>query len=287
MERLRQVALLAGLLAPLATGCAGLHEARHAALQKIGMEAPAPAAEFQCAWQNRLAQLPDPTKNGANVTGLPGQMFLFQADMKPAVANGDLTVIVIDETPRPPGTTVKKTDEVWHFGKDKLEKMVAMDEKFGKNFVLFVPWPDHWRDVSRVRLKARYDQAVDGKKQTLYAQDALVTLDFVGGSGASMSPFTWSNRGSVPDPMAVMNQMKSQGQAQAASNWPTGVPATMPAGYTTPAANVPSATQPMWGQNTTPSAYVPNATQPMWGQNSPATPPGPTGAGMVVPVVLP
>jgi hypothetical protein len=275
MERLRQVTLLAGLLAPLATGCAGLHEARHTTLQKLGIETPAPAAEFQCAWQNRLAQLPDPTKNGANVTGLPGQMFLFQADMKPATATGDLTVIVIDETPRPHGM-VKKTDEVWHFGKDKLEKMAAVDEKFGRNFVLFIPWPDHWRDVSRVRLKARYDQTVDGKKATLYAQDSLVTLDFVGGAGAAMTPQAWGPRGSVPDPTAVMNQMKATGQAQAAANWPAGqaMPptpyATVPAGYTAPAANVPSATSPIWGAPPPASA----------------TSPAP-GGGMVVPAVLP
>lgn len=221
MDRLRQVVWLAVFACPLATGCAGLHEARHTALQQIGIEAPAPATEFACAWQNRLAQLPDPTKNGANVTGLPGQMFLFTHDLKPAVPMGDLTVVMIDETPRPQGTP-RKMDEVWHFGKDKLEKMVAIDERFGKNFVIFIPWQETWRDVSRVRLKARYDQTIDGKQQTLYAQDSLVTLDFVSNSATQTWPtagFVNNRSASVPDPTAIMNQMKAQNQAQQAAGW--------------------------------------------------------------------
>ena len=209
-------------LSPFAVGCASLHEARHTAMLTVGLEAPTPASEFACAWQNRLAQLPDPTKNGATITGLPGQMFLFAPSgdkLVPAMPTGELTISVIDETPRSPGYP-KKDNEVWHFTKDKLEKMQAVDEKFGKNFVIFVPWPESWRDVSRVRLMARYDQPVNGQTQTLFAQDTLVTLDFVTMPGAN----AWGTAGpagrpSIPNPNVVMNQMKAAGQVQQAANW--------------------------------------------------------------------
>jgi hypothetical protein len=208
---------------PFAVGCASLHDARHAALQTVGLETPTPASEFACAWQNKLAQLPDPTKNGATITGLPGQMFLFAPDggdkLKPAVPTGELTISVIDETPRSAGYP-KKPNEIWHFTRDKLEQMQATDERFGKNFVLFIPWPENWRDVSRVRILSRYDQKVNGQTTTLYGQESLVTLDFVTAPGAN----PWGagmagNRPSVPNPNAIMNQMKSAGQAQQAAHW--------------------------------------------------------------------
>ena len=210
---------------PFAVGCASLHEARHAAMQTVGLETPTPASEFACAWQNKLAQLPDPTKNGATITGLPGQMFLYAPDVSDnrkliaAVPTGELTISVIDETPRSAGYP-KKNNEIWHFTKDKLEQMQAMDERFGKNFIVFIPWPDSWRDVSRVRLLARYDQKVNGQPTTLYAQESLVTLDFVTMPGANAwGAGTAGNRPSIPNPTAVMNQMKSAGQAQQAANW--------------------------------------------------------------------
>ena len=134
MERLetlirRSPVLLVALL-PFAVGCAGMHEARHSTMQSLGIESPTPATEFACAWQNRLAQLPDPTKNGASVTGLPGQMFLYAADgpekLKPAVPVGELTIVVYDETPRPQGMPSKEP-QTWHFGKDKLENAIPPD----------------------------------------------------------------------------------------------------------------------------------------------------------------
>ncbi|MFO0938701.1 MAG: hypothetical protein U0798_19535 [Gemmataceae bacterium] len=221
MGRFWQVMLLASVAFPYATGCAGLNEARHTTMQSLGIESPAPAARMGIIWQTQLSELPDPTKNGQTVSGLPGQMFLMTADFKHAVPNGDLTITVIDETPRPAGVK-PKDPQTWHFGKDKLEKMVSIDDRWNRNIVLFIPFLNEpgadWRDVSRVRLKARYDQMVDGKQDTLYAQETQVTIDFVRQPDMGVwkqRPATGSTQGSmvgVPDPNQVLNQMRSQEQ---------------------------------------------------------------------------
>ena len=126
------IVLAAAIVMPFAVGCATLHEARHTAMQTVGLETPTPATEFALAWQNKLAQLPDPTKSGAQVTGLPGQMFLFAPEgdkLVPAVPTGELTISVIDETPRSPGYP-KKPVEVFHYSNDKLKQMQAIDERW-------------------------------------------------------------------------------------------------------------------------------------------------------------
>jgi hypothetical protein len=221
MERIRPLAVLTLALIPLVVGCSTfntMNETRHSMMQTVGLEKPTPAAEFACCWQNRLQQLPDPTKAGATISGLPGQMFLFTGDMKPAIPQGELTIAVYDETPRH-GTP--RPAEVWHFTKEKLEKMVAVDERFGKNIVLFIPWPDEWRDVSRIRIKASYQQP-EGIK-TLYSPESNVVLDFVGSSGwktvnpamrEAISSFANGNGSGVPDPNAMIKQLQMGGAIQ-------------------------------------------------------------------------
>ena len=278
MDRFWQLGMLIVVALPFATGCAGMHEARHSAMQSLGIESPTPATEFACAWQNRLAQLPDPTKNGASVTGLPGQMFLYAADgpekLTPAVPVGELTIVVYDETPRPQGMPSKEP-QTWHFGKDKLEKMAAVDEKFGKNFILFIPFLAEpgadWRDVSRVRLKARYDQTIEGKRTTLYAQETQVTLDFVRtpNMGTTRSTSMPGSSAGVPDPQVTMNQMRSveKQQQQRAANWPMQQTMQQPvvsAGYSMP---VQQQQQQIW------------APQPVIQQ--------PSNGGFAVPTILP
>jgi hypothetical protein len=208
---------LSRLARPLATAClaaalglvAGCTTTKFAAVQNAMKEAiaadekPAPASQFACWWTNRLGSLPDPTKNGTTTPGVIGQVFLYTPDFKPADVNGDLTITVHDTTPRPPGAAAVRP-EAWHFGKDVLKNMVADDDRFGRSLVVFLPWPDHWRDVNRLYIQARYDQAGG---QTLYAQPTTVTLDF-SAPGSGLNPMA-GGMPAVPDPAVLVRQARA------------------------------------------------------------------------------
>ena len=133
-----------------------------------------PATVMQIAWRNRIAYLPDPSRNGAMGAGIAGQLFLFGGPkLEFALADGTLTVDLIDETPRPAGRPAAKAER-WQFDKETLRNLRTMDETFGKSYVLFLPWPAYSPDVTKVRISARYDP---DHGQTLFAQPSVVTLD--------------------------------------------------------------------------------------------------------------
>jgi hypothetical protein len=159
---------------------AAVPSASMAALAKASAtELPKGAAtDIALAWQNKVAQLPDPTRNGAMIHGVVGQMFLFAADSKAAQANGTLTVEMLDQSPGvPEGKRLGK----WTFEKDVLKKLITMDERFGKSYALFLPWPEYDPNVSRVKLLVRFDPE---KSYPLYAAASTLTFDF----GANGSP---------------------------------------------------------------------------------------------------
>jgi hypothetical protein len=148
------------------------------ALKLPGLSAatkPVPATDLGVGWRNRIAYLPDPTRNGAMGPGLAGQMFLFGGPKSEHVlADGTLTVDLVDDTPRPPGQPAAKAER-WQFDKHTLRKLQAYDETFGKSYVLFLPWPEYKPDITRVRISARYDP--DGDGHTLYQAPATLTID--------------------------------------------------------------------------------------------------------------
>jgi hypothetical protein len=49
-----------------------------------------------------------------------------------------------------------------------------MDERFGKCYALFLPWPEYNPQVGRVRLKVRFDQE---RGFPLYAKESPLTFD--------------------------------------------------------------------------------------------------------------
>jgi hypothetical protein len=271
MERLRKVAggarlfaaaALAAAVAP-AVGCVSaksFESMEQSVKEAVAPAKPKAAAEFACAWQNRLSMLPDPTRGGTMSPGLVGQVFLYSAppDYKPAEVTGDLTVSVQDQTPRPPGMSAPKA-EVWHFTKDVLKKMVVADERFGRSVAVFLPWPEAWRDVTRVYIQARYDQP---DTHTLYSQPATVTLDMSSPGGVTpgmqaMPP--------VPDPAVVMRQMRAANvSAQQGQPAPVGM---MQAAYAPPAITPPGLPTGNYG-------WMPNQTggfAPPTGQIVPST----------------
>lgn len=181
-------------------------ETREAPMVMTKADKAAPAKEFALAWQNRLAQLPDPSKNGTLNPGIVGQVFLYTEKLMPADVHGDLTIIVSDGTDRAPGSPVHEPN-VWHFTAETLKKLVVMDERFGKSFAVFLPWPESWRDVTRLNIQARYDQP---ETMTLFAQASTVTLDFTspGNGQAAVIPSTQSKLPSVPDPSVALRKAR-------------------------------------------------------------------------------
>jgi hypothetical protein len=135
------------------------------------------------AWRNHIDYLPDPARRGAMGPGLAGQIFAFGANDMPAALDGTLTVELYDETKRPAGVPANKAER-WTFNRDVLKALRAVDERFGPNYVVFLPWPAYRPDVTRVRITVKYEPA-DGSFP-IYAPETRMALDpSLAGAGTS------------------------------------------------------------------------------------------------------
>ena len=145
-------------------------------------EKKVPATEMAVAWRNRMAYLPDPSRNGAMGAGLAGQLFLYGGEkFQFAQADGTLTIDLIDETPRPAGQPAAQPER-WQFDKSTLRKLQTNDETFGRSYVLFLPWPAYKPDITKVKIAARYDP---DSGNTLYAAATTVSIDTSAPLGAA------------------------------------------------------------------------------------------------------
>ncbi len=126
-----------------------------------------------CLWQRRLASLPDPTRDGVVAPGIVGQAFLITADNQPADVQGDMIIMMTDET-KYHGEQKKQMDQVYHFDPVTLKKLITNDERFGKSIALFLPWPSQWNAVNAIRIQVRYKQK---GMPDLYAGEANIVLD--------------------------------------------------------------------------------------------------------------
>ena len=164
----------------------------------IGSDQPIPATEMATVWMNRIAYLPDPTRNGQMGPGLAGQLILLGPGLKFAPANGTLTIDVYDETPRNPGVGPPALlPERWQFRKEDLAKLMSSDERFGKSYTIFLPWVNYRPDVTRVKIMARYDP--DDGSHPLFAPSAPLTLDTSSPSGSPV----WSGGATTVVPSAT------------------------------------------------------------------------------------
>jgi hypothetical protein len=155
-----------------------------------GKSSKVAAANITVMWRNRPDYLPDPSHNGEMCAGLVGQLFLYDANMQFAPADGTLMITLFDESPRPPGQK-PRDPEVWAFNKDTLRKLVTMDERFGKSYALFLPWPSYSADITKIRMAVRYDPE---EGHSLYIPDTKITIDTsVPGAEAE-----WTNKVMVP-----------------------------------------------------------------------------------------
>ena len=139
----------------------------------LGGHGPGQATELAVTWQHRLAFLPDPARNGTPGPGIVGQMFMFSAGPKMpfATADGPLTVTMFDETP---GRQSDKPLGSWTFDKDTLRRFITVDERFGKCYALFLPWPQYRAHVTRVKLTVRYDPETG---YPLFTEPSVLTID--------------------------------------------------------------------------------------------------------------
>jgi hypothetical protein len=146
------------------------------------------AAELLVMWDNHILHLPDPTKNGADIGGLVGQVFLLGEAPKMAfvLAEGKIVIEMFDETPRP-GNPAPVRLGGWTFDKEVLRSHKVVDERFGKCYALFLPWPDYRPDITQVKLKARYEPEHGYK---LFAPDTSLVLDTSPVQGGP----TWSHQ---------------------------------------------------------------------------------------------
>lgn len=126
------------------------------------------ASEMALTWQNKIAYLPDPTHDGNMVAGLVGQLFLFAPGYQPVPANGKIVIELFDENAN--STRLGG----WTLDKDTLKKLITKDERFGKCYALFLPWPDYKPENTRIKLTARYDQE---HCYPLYARPSTLSLD--------------------------------------------------------------------------------------------------------------
>jgi hypothetical protein len=134
------------------------------------------ATEMTVMWKSRLGHFPDPTRNGEKVAGISGQLFLFGPNMKPASAEGELTITLHDDTPRPAGIPGGESER-WVIGTDSLRRAAATDERFGPCYTLFLPWPDRRPDVTRVRLSVSFRPDGGGLIHSMHTPETKLTLD--------------------------------------------------------------------------------------------------------------
>jgi hypothetical protein len=195
---------------------------------KLGGSGGPQAANIAITWRPKLEQLPDPARNGAMGTGIVGQMFLLGPDYKFIQADGKLVVELFDETARPGATQPVRLGE-WTINKDWLRRLVAHDERFGKCYVLFLPWPSYRPDIARVKLTARFEPE---SGYPLYVTPQTMTIDTsTGGDGSPISR-SWQ----TPNPGAF-----PAGPAGAFPTGPQPSPGAFPAGLPAAASAFPAA----------------------------------------------
>ena len=196
------IAALVAALLPAGFGCSSLKQTKSAFAQALHLEKPHPASQMICFWQRRPQHLPDPSRDGIMAPGLVGQLFLISPDNKPVEITGDLVVQALDETPRPKGQP-SAVPEIWHIDKVALKKLFTNDDRFGPCYAIFLPWPQSWKDVSNVRMQAKY---ICKPNPDLFASDVQMTLDFAAPGAA-----VWSEKGGIGSPVKPTGPSEMRG----------------------------------------------------------------------------
>lgn len=221
------------------TGCVTANKSMAVLKEAVGMGPAKPATALIAVFQPRIEYLADPTQDATLRPGVVGQMFLIAADGKFTEVNGDLIVFAEDATPRPAGMP-KAVSEAWHFDKHTLRKMRAKDEHMGDKFMLFLPYPPNWKDVTQIQLSCKYEpkpEPGEPAAPTLTNSPQLLPLDFTppGQGGPKITTTTThpAELKAIPD----VGKMIAQGRTGAPTAGPQQTvlpPAAQNAAATTP-----------------------------------------------------
>ena len=219
MDRVPPLTILAALLLLGNAGCLSTDkaQAQYTSLkQSVGLAPPEPVSEVLTIWDPRLGTLNDPTRDGAMVSGLVGQVFMLSPRRNHAEARGDLAVVVYDTTARPQGQP-ERTPEYYHLTQETLAKLRTRDERFGLFYAMFLPWPAEWSDVTNVKVMARYQgeggTAIQAREVAvrLIAERGKVTWEEKSFQrvGGAMAPAPADRRG-VPDPLKMLAALRGK-----------------------------------------------------------------------------
>ncbi len=158
-------------------GCMTTHRVTKAFKESLGLAQPNPAALLITTFEPSLYHLPDPTRDGQLRPGLAGMMYLVDKDGQFTDVNGTFTVFIEDITPRPQGVP-SAVPEAWEFDSETLKRLKSNHEKFGKNTVIFLPWPDNWKSVTTLRISTKYDPNPTAGGVQLTGPVQPLTVDF-------------------------------------------------------------------------------------------------------------
>lgn len=232
-----------------------------------------PATVLAAAFRNQVDFLPDPTKDYQKGPGIVGQVWIFDKSGMPVEVNGTLTVWLFDETKRLPGQP-GLMPECYEFTKDVLKTLHCKDERFGRCYQLFLPWPTYRPDVTQARITVRYD--ADGRR--LLAPESNVMLVPSGPSGmplfqpgeVGMAPagypspsMGWGSygMGNGAFAMGTLNPNSSSAAAAGWMNGPLGMIGSHPTGA--PAGSIPAVSStPMMPYSGSPMSQVPLSAMP-------------------------
>jgi len=222
------------------TGCQSVSKSRAEMMQAVGLTKPTAPAQFICMVQSGLQDLPDTTRGGRPTKAVLGKMFLFGNDRQPAEANGQLTLMMTDATPRPPGLPTHRP-EVANIDAKALKSLKANDERFGPCYAFVIPWPEEWVGVSQIAIQATFKPDPVLNAATMYHQvmkvslnENLVVIDQKTGMPRGGSVAAAPAMGSVPDPDQLMKQFQPGERPTAAPASITGLPPVRQAEYLLP-----------------------------------------------------
>jgi hypothetical protein len=157
---------LAALLVALSAGCVGTEW--HLG-QTDGVPPPGVPCQIATTWQSRVMFTPDPTKNGSPTAGLAGRLYLFGPEISfPMTGDGSLVVDLYDETKGQP-----VIQEQWRFDAQTLKRLLKKD-MIGWGYTVFLPWSGYKAEITKVRLKVRYEAP---KRAPLFTENVITLAD--------------------------------------------------------------------------------------------------------------
>jgi len=178
---------------------------------------PQPATSIGCMWKKQIAHLPDPTRDGVLGAGITGVMNLYATDGLPTKSDGDLQVMAYDETPRVEGKPASKPS-MWHFDPATLKRLRTKDERGMDCVLLFLPWPQDWNDVTKVRIQVKYTPKTG--ETSLFTTDQVMAFEFEnqpgqgGGIGnATVAKKAIGDRLGIPDLKKTLDYAKGAAPA--------------------------------------------------------------------------